>query len=113
MKDKVTKASRDIGELSKAYKQKANEKMGDILHKLENEAYFGETFNPTEADLQFMEEYADDIAAFMKYSNAGRAFAFSENPNDWLTVLRSNTAIKNPRVQRQLLTDVRPHNVNA
>lgn len=113
MKDKVTKASRDIGELSKAYKQKANEKMGDILHKLESEAYFGETFNPTEADLQFMEEYADDIAAFMKYSNAGRTFAFSENPNDWLTVLRSNTTIKNPRVQRQLLTDVRPHNVNA
>ena len=35
------------------------------------------------------------------------------NPNAWLEVLNANTAVRNPRVQRNLLTNVRSHNVNA
>jgi hypothetical protein len=60
-----------------------------------------------------MEEYADVIANFRRYNNSEATFAFSDDPNAWLEVLNANTAVRNPRVQRNLLTNVRSHNVNA
>lgn len=111
--ERVERTGTKVGRQSEIYQRDANKKLNSVLQKLYYNDHYGYEFIPNAQESKFMEEYADVIANFRRYNNSGATFAFSDDPNAWLEVLNANTTVRNPRVQRDLLTNVRSHNVNA
>lgn len=111
--ERIERTGTKVGIQSEIYQRETNKKLGNILQKLYYNDHYGYEFIPNAQESEFMEEYADVIANFRRYNNSGATFALSDDPNAWLEVLNANTAVRNPRVQRDLLTNIRSHNVNA
>lgn len=97
---RVHAAGRAAEHKSVVYTKWANNKLYRNLYGLEQ-------------DEEFIKEYAEDIAKFQRYDDSNKVFAFTEDYNDWYKILEENASTKNPRVERKVLTTIRPHNVNA